>query len=76
MKTSRSAGSIPPSGPSAIVTGDRIGTPAITTQGMREEQMATIGGLIHRVLVGREDEGELAAVRTEILELCVQFKPY
>ena len=62
--------------PPYITSGLRIGTPATTTQGMREEQMATIGGLIHRVLVGREDEGEIAAVRTEILELCAQFKPY
>ena len=62
--------------PPYITSGLRIGTPATTTQGMREEQMATIGGLIHRVLVGREDEGEIAAVRTEILQLCAQFKPY
>ena len=62
--------------PPYITSGLRIGTPATTTQGMREEQMATIGGLIHRVLVGRDDEGEIAAVRTEILQLCAQFKPY
>jgi glycine/serine hydroxymethyltransferase len=43
---------------------------------MREEQMATIGGLIHRVLVGRDDDAEVAAVRNEILDLCAQFKPY
>ena len=43
---------------------------------MREEEMATIGGLIHRVLVGRDDDAELGAVRAEILELCAQFQPY
>jgi glycine hydroxymethyltransferase len=62
--------------PPYITSGLRIGTPATTTQGMREEQMATIGGLIHRVLVGRDDETELGAVRNEILDLCTQFKPY
>jgi len=62
--------------PPYITSGLRIGTPATTTQGMREEQMATIGGLIHRVLVGRDDDAEVAAVRNEILELCAQFKPY
>jgi glycine/serine hydroxymethyltransferase len=43
---------------------------------MREAEMATIGGLIHRVLVGREDEAEIAAVREEVLALCGQFVPY
>jgi glycine hydroxymethyltransferase len=62
--------------PPYITSGLRIGTPATTTQGMREEQMAIIGGLIHRVLVGRDDDAELAAVRTEILGLCAQFTPY
>ena len=62
--------------PPYITSGLRIGTPATTTQGMREEQMTTIGGLIHRVLVGRDDDSEIAAVRHEILELCAQFRPY
>ena len=44
--------------PPYITSGLRIGTPATTTQGMKETEMATIGALIHRVLVGREDEAE------------------
>jgi glycine hydroxymethyltransferase len=62
--------------PPYITSGLRIGTPAVTTQGMREEEMATIAALIHRVLVGRDDEAELAAVKDDIIALCSKFAPY
>jgi glycine hydroxymethyltransferase len=62
--------------PPYITSGLRIGTPATTTQGMREPEMATIGALIHRVLVGRDDESEIAAVRAEVNDLCARFTPY
>ena len=62
--------------PPYITSGLRIGTPATTTQGMKEAEMATIGSLIHRVLVGRDDEAEVAAVRDQVLDLCSRFVPY
>ncbi len=62
--------------PPYITSGLRVGTPAITTQGMTEPEMAQIAGLIHRVLVGRDDEAELAAVRDEVTNLCSKFEPY
>ncbi len=62
--------------PPYITSGLRIGTPATTTQGMKETEMAVVGSLIHRVLVGRGDEAELAAVREEVLDLCSRFIPY
>jgi glycine hydroxymethyltransferase len=62
--------------PPYITSGLRIGTPATTTQGMKEAEMATIGSLIHRVLVGRDDDAEIAAVRAEVLDLCSRFTPY
>lgn len=62
--------------PPYITSGLRIGTPAVTTQGMREPEMAQIAGWIHRVLTHREDEAELAAVRAEVQALCTQFAPY
>ena len=62
--------------PPYITSGLRIGTPAVTTQGMGVEEMATIGDLIHRVLTHREDESVLAAVRAEVAELCGRFDPY
>ena len=62
--------------PPYITSGLRIGTPAVTTQGMTEPEMVTIAALIHRVLVGREDAAELAAVRDEVVALCSKFMPY
>jgi glycine hydroxymethyltransferase len=62
--------------PPYITSGLRIGTPAVTTQGMREPEMADVAALIHRVLVGRDDEAEVAAVRDEVTALCSKFAPY
>ncbi len=62
--------------PPYITSGLRIGTPAVTTQGMTEPEMATIAQLIHRVLVGREDTNEIAAVRDEVMALCSKYMPY
>ena len=62
--------------PPYITSGLRIGTPAVTTQGMTEPEMVTVAGLIHRTLVGREDEAELAAIKDEVQALCSKFTPY
>ena len=62
--------------PPYITSGLRIGTPAVTTQGMGPAEMATIADLIHRVLAGREDDAEIAAVRDEVVALCSKFTPY
>ena len=62
--------------PPYITSGLRIGTPAVTTQGMTEPEMATVAGLIHRTLVCREDEAELAAIKDEVQALCSKFTPY
>jgi glycine hydroxymethyltransferase len=62
--------------PPYITSGLRIGSPAVTTQGMREPEMAQIATLIHRVLVGRDDESEVAAVRDEVAALCSKYAPY
>jgi glycine hydroxymethyltransferase len=62
--------------PPYITSGLRIGTPAVTTQGMREAEMAEIADLIHRVLVGRDDDATIAAVRGEVAALCARFEPY
>jgi glycine hydroxymethyltransferase len=59
-----------------VTSGVRIGTPAVTTQGMTEPQMATIASLIARALRERDDDAALAAIRSEVGELCAAFVPY
>ncbi len=60
-----------------VTSGIRLGTPALTTRGMKEAEMATIGELIHRALVGRDDEAELGRIRETVAELCAAFPlPY
>jgi len=61
----------------AETSGIRPGTPALTTRGMREQEMHRIGKLIARVI---EDKGEheevIAEVRKEVLDLCDAFPIY
>ncbi|KAA0234138.1 MAG: serine hydroxymethyltransferase [Actinobacteria bacterium] len=59
-----------------VTSGLRVGTPAVTTQGMQEAEMDQIGRWIARVLGDPGDRGELAAVREEVRTLCAKFTPY
>ena len=59
-----------------VTSGLRIGTPAVTTQGMTEPQMAVIGELIAETLRHRSDAGAVAAIRERVRDLCAPFAPY
>jgi glycine hydroxymethyltransferase len=59
-----------------VTSGLRIGTPATTTAGMTEPEMAEIAMLIGRALRHRADDAELAAVRDAVATLCSKFTPY
>ena len=54
-------------------TGLRLGTPAITTRGMKEEQAQQIAGLINKVTENIDNESVIEEVRKEVLLLCSQF---
>ena len=59
-----------------VTSGVRIGTPATTTQGMKEPEMAEIAGFMARTLRGRDDDSVVEAVRADVAELCGKFTPY
>jgi len=59
-----------------VTSGIRLGTPAVTTRGMREPEMATIAELIHRVLSSPGSASVEAAVRGEVQELTGRFPLY
>ena len=62
--------------PPLKASGIRIGTPAVTTRGMGEAEMAQIGELIARVLAAPEDERVQSMVRAEVEALCRTFPLY
>jgi glycine hydroxymethyltransferase len=59
-----------------VTSGIRIGTPAVTTRGMKEAEMKQIGGLITDVLKNIHNEKRLAEVREEVTSLCRRFPLY
>jgi glycine hydroxymethyltransferase len=62
--------------PPMVASGIRIGTPAVTTRGMREAEMEIVGDLITRALKTPEDDRALAVVRSEVETLCRKFPLY
>jgi glycine hydroxymethyltransferase len=59
-----------------VGSGLRIGSPAVTTRGLREPEMKTVADLIARALDSRGDQAATAQVKQEVKELCDRFPIY
>ncbi|MFY9706562.1 MAG: serine hydroxymethyltransferase [Desulfobacterales bacterium] len=59
-----------------VTSGFRIGTPAVTSRGMREPEMAVIAGLIDEALKNRGNDAELRRIRSKTVDLCNRFPLY
>ncbi|MBI4244021.1 MAG: serine hydroxymethyltransferase, partial [Planctomycetes bacterium] len=58
-----------------VTSGIRVGTPGLTTRGMKEGEMRLVAGMMARVIESKEEQ-VLNKVKKEILELCNQFPIY
>lgn len=59
-----------------VTSGIRIGTPAMTTRGMKEKEMEEIGKFILRVIDNINNESELLKIKEEVKTLCSKFPLY
>ena len=60
--------------PVKLTSGMRFGTPAVTTRGMKEAEMAEIGGMIVRLI--KEGESAISEVKDQVVSLCERFPLY
>lgn len=60
----------------AVTSGIRVGTPAVTTQGMGLSEMPVIASLIARAIKDGEDDSKAAAIRSEVNALTARFPVY
>jgi len=57
-------------------SGIRLGTPVLTTRGMKESEMKEVGRLIVKAVEKRNDDAKLAEVKRDVVELCKDFQFY
>ena len=59
-----------------VTSGIRMGTPAVTTCGMKEEQLTKVGALISNILKNRNDESVLKELKNQVNDLATTYQPY
>jgi len=62
--------------PPMVTSGLRLGTPALTTRGMKENEMREVAALLDRVMDAKGDAGKCAQVREDVRELCARFPQF
>lgn len=59
--------------PPRVTSGIRLGTPALTTRGLKEKDLVSVAGWIDRAVSAKDDAGQLEKIRGEVAEFCKQF---
>ncbi len=59
--------------PPKVTSGLRLGTPALTTRGLKEKDMETVAGFIDRAIVGKDDASALEKLRKEVASFAAKF---
>ncbi|MCK4847353.1 MAG: serine hydroxymethyltransferase, partial [Deltaproteobacteria bacterium] len=59
-----------------VTSGVRIGVPAATTKGLKEDDMDKVAEFVDRAIKGRADDSALAKVKSEVIELCQRYPLY
>ena len=59
--------------PPKVTSGIRLGTPALTTRGLKEADLRTVAGFIDRAIDARSDKSQLASLREEVAEFAMRF---
>ena len=62
--------------PRFVTSGVRVGTPAVTTRGLKEAEMEKVAHWISRAVENRDNTAELVAIRAEVRALCERFPLY
>jgi glycine hydroxymethyltransferase len=59
--------------PPKVTSGLRLGTPAVTTRGLKERDLESVADFIDRALLGKNDPAVLSKIRGEVAEFCKKF---
>jgi glycine hydroxymethyltransferase len=59
-----------------VTSGIRIGTPAVTTRGMKEEDMKVIASFINKAITNHENDEVLAGIKKDVKNLCANYPLY
>jgi glycine hydroxymethyltransferase len=59
-----------------VTSGIRVGTPAVTTRGMKEDEMSLIAGFINNAVNNFDNDSKLDEIRRDVKSLCSKFPLY